>query len=147
VIENFFELPRSILLAVKKTPKYEEPYIEYTKSIWMTQDDYVKSSEQIAKRKENTAKEKEKRKLEVQSNKLKRVAKQRQKDQNKLEKEDLRTSKKQHRDAWSTKVVAKYGEKLHTFIKSNTALPSWRAPYCGSTPPICRKNQKQALAS
>jgi len=82
----------------------------------------------------------------VQSNKLKKVVEQREKDYSKLEKQALWTSKKQHKDAWSGKAVAKYGEKLHAFIKSKTAVPSWRAPYCGTTPPICREYQKQALA-
>jgi len=110
------------------------------------QDDYVKSLEQIARRKEDAAEEKHQRRLQVQSNKLKRVAEQREKDQSKLEKQALWTSKKQHKDAWSAKVVVEYGEKLHAFIKSKTAVPSWRALYCRTTPPICRENQKQALA-
>jgi len=46
------------ILDVKKTPKSGEPVIDYTKSIWMTQDDYVKSLEQIARRKEKAVEEK-----------------------------------------------------------------------------------------
>jgi len=44
----FFELPKNLLPAIKKTSKNGEPYIDYTKSIGMMQDEYLNSLEQIA---------------------------------------------------------------------------------------------------
>jgi len=58
---------------VKKIGREGEPCIDYSKSIWMTQEDYLRSLEQIANRKEEAAQEKERRRLDRELSKAKRA--------------------------------------------------------------------------
>jgi len=62
--DNFTELPKVPLPKVRRTTKAGEPYIDYSKSIWMTQGDYLKSLEQIAMKKELAAQGREEKRLE-----------------------------------------------------------------------------------
>jgi len=71
--QDFFKLPQTSLPTVKKIRREGEPYIDYSKSIWTMQNDYLNSLEQIANRKEEVALEKERRRLEGDANRLKKA--------------------------------------------------------------------------
>jgi len=58
----------------------------------------------------------------------------------------LLKSKKLHNQEWFAKAVAAYGDRLHALIKLNTCGPSWKHPYCGFPPMICKENQRRAIA-
>jgi len=142
---NFLALPQVILPKVKRCSRQGEPYIDYSKSIWITQEDYVKSLEQIANQKEAAAQEKERKRLEGEEMKVKKAAEKRQKEIARLEKQTMLISEKRHQAAWSAKAISEYGDKLHLLIKHHKYMPSSRSPYCGFPPPICKENQRRAL--
>lgn len=56
VQSNFFELQQIYLPTVKERHKDSEPYIDYLKSIWMTQHKYLNLLKQTAKHKEEATK-------------------------------------------------------------------------------------------
>jgi len=69
---------------VKRTPKNGEPFIDYSKSIMMTEGEYMHSLEQIADLKEQVAQEKKRRRLDMELNRMKRDDEKQQKQQAKL---------------------------------------------------------------
>jgi len=108
--DNFFELPQTILPKVKKTRSGGEPYIAYSKLIWMTQDDYLNSLEQIASRKEEAAQEEERRRLEGEANRAKKAHEKNENEKARKEKQILVKSRRLHNEAWSAKVVSARGD-------------------------------------
>jgi len=82
----------------------------------------------------------------MELNRMKRDDKKRQKQQAKLQRQSLLKSKKVYNEAWSVKAIGTCGEKLHALIKANTSMQTWKSPYCGFPPPICKENQRRAIA-
>jgi hypothetical protein len=70
-IPNFFQLP-SLPFGPHKRRRHE-PVVDYSKSIIMTNKEYVKAMEVKAHQKEEAAKEKERKRQEVEQSKEKRA--------------------------------------------------------------------------
>jgi len=67
------------------------------------------------------------------------------KQEAKVARAELATTKRKHKDMWSLKNVHAAGDKLHAAIKANQPVLGYHAPYCGNAPQICRDNQQLAL--
>jgi len=83
--DNFFRLPHITLPIVKRTPRHGKLVIDCSKSIWMTQSDYLNSLEELANWREATTQEKERKQLKVISNKTRKDPERRQKEASKLQ--------------------------------------------------------------
>jgi hypothetical protein len=120
-----------------------EPLVDYTKSIIMIEDDYIKAMEEKSARKESIEKDKELRKREAEVSKGRRAEEKIQKEAAKLQR--LIDAKAQHAFAekWTVKGVARAGEELHQLIKSGAPPPpgAYVGKFLTFCPKICRNNQ------
>jgi hypothetical protein len=120
-----------------------EPLVDYTKSIIITRDDYIKAMEEKATCKESMEKEKEQRKIEAELSKGRRAQDKLQKEVAKLQRLVDAGARHAFAEKWFAKVVARAGEDLDQLIKSGAPPPpgAYIGRFVTFCPEICRKNQ------
>jgi hypothetical protein len=113
-ISSFLQLP-----SIEVAPKMhkEEPHIDFSKSMTMTKETYVKSLEVIARKKEDAKIEKEKKKQIKEALKGRRAEEAKEKEADKLRRQEEAKAKKTFNELWSIKSVNAAGEKLHRTIR------------------------------
>jgi hypothetical protein len=136
-ISHFLQLPEVQAGPSRRTTS--EPLVDYTKSIIMTSDAYIKAIEDKAARKEVVEKEKQVKKREAELTKGRRAKEQLMKE----------TAKKQQlADVRARQAIAQAGENLHQLIKSGAPPPpgSYVGKFVTFCPEICLRNQAIAMA-
>lgn len=148
------EQPRSITtllclpeVTVSRRQRRSEPHVDYSKSIILTSDTYISLMEEKCARKEAVEKARAEKKLQREANKKRRAEEKSKEQENKLERKLARARKKAFDQSWSPAAVAAYGQCLHDRIRSGEPLPpnSFRAPFLGFPPEVCRENQRLAM--
>ena len=91
------------------------PFIDYSKSIIMTSDEYIAALEQKQERREEVSREKEKRKANLEINKNRKAKEKKQKAEEKKMKAEERAE--EHGVMWPTKRCIEVGVKLHEAIR------------------------------
>jgi hypothetical protein len=145
-ITHFLQLPEVQVCPRRSTTC--EPLVDYSKSIIMTGDDYIKAMEEKAVRKELVEKDKELKKREAEISKEKKAQEKVLKEAAKLQRlADVR-ARRAFAEKWSVKAVAQAREELHQRIKSGA--PPAPGAYVGKfvtfCPQICLQNQAIAMA-
>jgi hypothetical protein len=117
--------------------------VDYSKSIILTGDEYIKAMEEKAARKELHEKEKELKKREAELTKGKRAEDKIQKEAAKRQRLADAMAWRAFSEKWSAKAVARAGEELHQLIKSGASPPpgAYVRKFVTFCPKICRKNQ------
>jgi hypothetical protein len=140
-LSHLLQLPEIVVTPARRSRT--EPLVDYTKSIIMTGDDYIKAMEEKSARKESIEKDKELRKREAEVSKGRRAEEKIQKEAAKLQRlADVR-ARRAFAKKWSAKGVARAGEELHQLIKSRAPLPpgAYVGKFLTFCPEICRNNQ------
>jgi hypothetical protein len=122
--------------------------VDYTKSIIMTRDDYIKAMEEKATRKEQVEKDKELKKKEAELTKEMRAEEKILKEVAKLQRlADVR-ARRAFSQKWSPKAIAEAGEALHQLIKLGAPAPpgAYTGRFVTFCPEICCRNQAIAKA-
>ena len=143
-ITTLLSLPE---VTVSRRQRRAEPHVDYSKSIILTSDTYITLMEEKCARKEASEKAKAEKKQQREADKKRRDEEKLKEQENKRERELARARKKAFDQSWSPAAVAAYGQCLHDRIRSGEPLPpnSFRPPFLGFPPEICRENQRLAI--
>jgi hypothetical protein len=145
-ISRFLQLPEVQAGPSRRTTL--EPLVDYTKSIIMTSDAYIKAMEDKAARKEVLEKEKQVKKREAELTKGRRAEEKLMKETAKKQRlADVR-ARRAFAEKWFAKAVAQAGENLHQLIKSGAPPPpgSYVGKFVTFCPEICLRNQAITMA-
>jgi hypothetical protein len=145
-ISRFLQLPEVQAGPSRRTTL--EPLVDYTKSIIMTSDAYIKAMEDKAARKEVLEKEKQVKKREAELTQGRRAEEKLMKETAKKQRlADVR-ARRAFAEKWSAKAVAQVGENLHQLIKSGAPPPpgSYVGKFVTFCPEICLRNQAITMA-
>jgi hypothetical protein len=120
-----------------------EPLVDYSKSIILTKDDYIRMMEAKERRKEQAMAEAAKRKVEAERKKLERARLKVERDVQKAQRLTDAVALKAFKDKWSPTAVAKASQELHDRIKSGVLPPpgAYTPPFLGVIPHLCKDNQ------
>ena len=144
--QHFFQLLEVPSPAQRR--RKQDPIIDYTKSIIMTSEDYLRAMEEKARLKEEAERARQMKKKEAEVTKLRRVEEKRSREAAKKKRQEEAAAKKAFNERWSAAAVAAAGDELHRRIKA--MIPPLPGQYIGKfltyCPPICRRNQEIAMA-
>jgi hypothetical protein len=140
-LSHLLQLPKIVVTPTRRSKT--KPLVDYTKSIIMTGDDYIKAMEEKSAQKESFVKEKELRKREAEFSKGKRAEEKIQKEAAKLQRLADADARRAFAKKWSAKAVARVGKELHQLIKSGAPPPlgAYVDKFLTFCPEICRNNQ------
>jgi hypothetical protein len=123
-----------------------QPIIDYSESIRLTDPVHLAQLKVMRDRRQVAAKAAEEKKLEYKRKNEERAAAKQAKECLQKEKAEERAVNKRLQTYWENVKNNGWGNKLQELLKSGTPSPpgTYRAPYCGTVPPICIQNQRIA---
>ena len=144
-LQGLLALPRIPTKRPRK--KYQDPIIDYSKSLLLTSEDYLNAMQEKAEKREAVRREAEQRRTEMQRRRFERQAEKERRDAERAQRRADKEAMAAFRKKWTPQAISAAGEQLQHLLKNPPPLTStdYRAPFCGVLPPICKRNMALRL--
>lgn len=142
---RFLSLPEHVRTGRRE--RGDQPYVDYSKSIILTTDDYLNLMADKSAKKVAATEERERRRAEAKSSKRRREESKVQAEVEKVRCRHERAAKKAFDALWTPSACASAGQRLHDRIRNSAPHPeSIRVlQLCALCAPVWRQNMKIAV--
>jgi hypothetical protein len=119
------------------------PLVDYSKSILLISDDYLRQVESLATKRNDTARGRDAKKVATKERKRKREEERLVQLQKRKERNEVKADKAREKAYWDDIARHGWGNELQALLKSTVPPPpcSYRGVYVGNVPAWCITNQ------